>query len=82
MEVLIRGIFEKERFPYLIRFFTTFDNDGEKIIKKTAAYHQYHAVNKVVVFNKLLLFIITVLASPYEALYQVGKNPGMSLDAV
>jgi type I restriction enzyme R subunit len=31
----------------LIRIFTVFD-DAEKIVKKIAAYHQYHAVNKAI----------------------------------
>jgi type I restriction enzyme R subunit len=48
MEVLIKGIFEKNRFLDLIRYFVVFDENGGKIAKKMAGYHQYHAVNKVV----------------------------------
>jgi type I restriction enzyme R subunit len=48
LDVLIKGIFEKRRFLDLIKHFIVFEADGEKIAKKMAAYHQYHAVNKAV----------------------------------
>ncbi|QIZ71234.1 type I restriction endonuclease subunit R [Oxynema aestuarii] len=48
LEITIRGAFEKARFLDLIRFFIAFETDGETPIKKMAAYHQYHAVNKAV----------------------------------
>ncbi len=48
LDVLIKGIFEKRRFLDLIRHFIVFETDGDKIVKKMAAYHQYHAVNKAV----------------------------------
>lgn len=48
LEVTIRGVFEKSRFLDLIRYFIVFETDGETLIKKMAAYHQYHAVNKAV----------------------------------
>ena len=48
LDVLIKGIFEKARFLDLIKHFIVFESDGEKVAKKMAAYHQYHAVNKAV----------------------------------
>ncbi len=48
LDVLIKGIFEKSRFLDLIKHFIVFEADGEKVAKKMAAYHQYHAVNKAV----------------------------------
>ncbi len=48
LEVTIRGVFEKSRFLDLIHYFIVFETDGETLIKKMAAYHQYHAVNKAV----------------------------------
>ena len=48
MGVLIKGIFEKSRFLDLIKYFIVFEADGDKMVKKMAAYHQYHAVNKAV----------------------------------
>lgn len=51
LETLIKGMFDKERFLDYILNFNTFEDDGSGsggIIKKAAAYHQYHAVNKAV----------------------------------
>ena len=48
MNVLAKGMFDKGRFLDLIRQFVVFEDDGEEILKKMAAYHQYHAVNKAV----------------------------------
>jgi type I restriction enzyme R subunit len=48
LDVLIKGIFEKNRFLDLIRNFIVFENDGGQIAKKMAGYHQFHAVNKAV----------------------------------
>ncbi len=48
LNVLIKGIFEPERFLDLIRYFIVFETDGHVIIKKMAGYHQFHAVNKAV----------------------------------
>ena len=48
LEVLLKGIFEKKRLLDIINNFVVFETDGEKIAKKLAAYHQYHATNKAV----------------------------------
>jgi type I restriction enzyme R subunit len=48
LEVLIKGMFEKPRFLDLILNFVVFDDDGVIVVKKTAAYHQYFAVNKAI----------------------------------
>ena len=48
LETVIKGVFEPRIFLDLIRHFTVFEDDGGKIIKKLADYHQYHAVNKAV----------------------------------
>ncbi|MBW2595058.1 MAG: type I restriction endonuclease subunit R [Deltaproteobacteria bacterium] len=48
LEVLINGIFDKRRLLDLILNFIVFEDDGSSILKKIAAYHQYHAVNKAV----------------------------------
>jgi len=48
LEVLIKGIFERQRFLDYILNFVTFEDDGKTIAKKAAAYHQYWAVNKAV----------------------------------
>jgi type I restriction enzyme R subunit len=46
LEVLVRGIFQKERFLDLIRHFIVFEDTGSSLDKKIAGYHQFHAVNK------------------------------------
>ena len=48
LETLIKGVFEPRIFLDLIRHFAVFEDDSGKIIKKLAAYHQYHAVQKAV----------------------------------
>lgn len=48
LDVLLRGIFERERFLDLIQHFIVFEDDGAGVIKKMAGYHQFHAVNKAV----------------------------------
>ncbi|GAB5491717.1 MAG: type I restriction endonuclease subunit R [Phototrophicaceae bacterium] len=46
LEVLLKGVFQKDIFLDIVRNFTVFEDDGVRIIKKMAGYHQYHAVNK------------------------------------
>ncbi|HVA90932.1 MAG TPA: type I restriction endonuclease, partial [Chloroflexota bacterium] len=48
LEVLIKGVFQRERFLDLLQHFIVFETDGVQVGKKMAAYHQYHAVNKAV----------------------------------
>jgi len=47
LKVLLHGLFEKRRLLDYLRHFVLFETD-DGIIKKNAAYHQYHAVNKAV----------------------------------
>ena len=48
LETLLKGLFEKSVLLNLIQNFTVFEADGARLIKKIAAYHQYHAVNKAI----------------------------------
>lgn len=48
LETMVRGFFDRELFLDYIRFFVLFESDGEKIIKKIAGYHQFHAVREAV----------------------------------
>src|SRR6266496_1116948 len=48
LDVLIKGVFQKQRLLDLLLNFIVFEIDGSKISKKMAAYHQFHAVNKAV----------------------------------
>ncbi|HET6674885.1 MAG TPA: type I restriction endonuclease subunit R, partial [Nitrospiraceae bacterium] len=46
LEVLIKGLFDRRRFLDYVLNFVTFEDDGKKVAKIAAAYHQYWAVHK------------------------------------
>ncbi len=50
LEVLVRGVFDQERFLKLLRHFIVFeeDADSDQLHKILAGYHQFHAVHKAV----------------------------------
>jgi type I restriction enzyme R subunit len=48
LETMLKGVFDKSRLLDLVRNFIVFEDDGEKVTKKIAGYHQFHAVNKAV----------------------------------
>ncbi len=48
LETMVRGFFDRELLLDYIRYFILFESDGEKIIKKIASYHQFHAVREAV----------------------------------
>ncbi len=48
LETLLKGVFARERLLDLIRNFIASEDDGHKVVKKLAGYHQFHAVNKAV----------------------------------
>jgi type I restriction enzyme R subunit len=48
LPTLIEGVFEKQRFLDLLRYFTVFGETGSGLAKIVAGYHQYHAVNRAV----------------------------------
>jgi type I restriction enzyme R subunit len=48
LETMLKGVFDKTRLLDLVRNFIVFEDDGEKVTKKLAGYHQFHAVNKAV----------------------------------
>ncbi|MFN4247374.1 MAG: type I restriction endonuclease subunit R [Flavipsychrobacter sp.] len=49
MEVMFKGMLNKQTLLDLIHHFIVFEKSKEKTLKKVAAYHQYYAVNKAVV---------------------------------
>ncbi|MBW7471157.1 type I restriction endonuclease subunit R [Marinobacter sp. F4218] len=57
LETLVRGFFDRELFLDYIRYFVIFETDSDKLIKKIAGYHQFHAVREAVK--------ATVIASQY-----------------
>ena len=48
LETLVKGFFKPKLFLDYIRHFVLFEQDGDKIIKKIAGYHQFHAVREAV----------------------------------
>ncbi|MHB1479161.1 MAG: type I restriction endonuclease subunit R [Acidithiobacillus ferrooxidans] len=46
LRFLIHGVFAPRRFLDLLRYFIAFEDDGRKLSKKIAAYHQFHAAQK------------------------------------
>lgn len=48
LETLIRGVFDKFIFLEFVRHFCLFEDEDGRIIKKIAAYHQFHAVRAAV----------------------------------
>jgi type I restriction enzyme, R subunit len=50
LEVLIRGVFDKERLLTVVRNYIAFeeDTDSDAVYKILAGYHQYHAAEKAV----------------------------------
>ncbi len=48
LDVLVRGVFQKDRFLDLVRHFVVFDDDGGDLAKKVAGYHQFYATRRAV----------------------------------
>ena len=48
LEILIKGMFQHNRFLDIIKNFILFQNENTDYTKILAGYHQYHAVNKAV----------------------------------
>ena len=65
LETLVKGFFKPELFLDYIRHFVLFESDGDKIIKKIAGYHQFHAVREAVK--------ATVIAAQQEEQNQIAE---------
>lgn len=48
LETMVRGFFKQELLLDYIRYFVLFETYNDKIIKKIAGYHQFHAVRAAV----------------------------------
>jgi len=44
LKVVIDGVFQPRRFLDMVRDFIVFEDDGTRLVKKMAGYHQFHAV--------------------------------------
>ncbi len=48
LETMVRGFFDRELLLDYLRHFVIFETDSDKLIKKIAGYHQFHAVREAV----------------------------------
>lgn len=48
LEKVVRGFFAPDLFLDYIRYFVLFEQDGDRLIKKIAGYHQFHGVREAV----------------------------------
>jgi type I restriction enzyme R subunit len=82
LQVVLEGVFEKQRFLDLLRYFIVFEDEGGgKLAKKMAGYHQFHAVNAAVeetlrAASGFGLHRVAEVAGRYEAGLRPGGEPG------
>jgi len=48
LETLVKGVFDRARFLELVRHFIVFEDADGEIVKKIAAYHQFHATQRAI----------------------------------
>ena len=77
LEVLIKGLFDKEYFLELIRDFIVFEDNGGAIAKKMAGYHQFHAV-RIAVLETLRAAMPEkwLKEAEEQGQYMSRRNPG------
>jgi type I restriction enzyme R subunit len=77
LEVLLKGVFEKQRFLELIRDFIVFEDDGSgRLEKKVAGYHQFHAVRFAVTETLRAAEIQAHAVAETRGLYETGRKSG------
>ncbi len=80
LRVVIEGLLAPRRFLDLLRDFIVFEDDGGRIAKKMAGYHQFHAVRvavgETVRAAELLRADLAADAGPDADRYAVGRRPG------
>jgi type I restriction enzyme R subunit len=78
LQVVIEGLCAPRRFLDLLRDFIVFEDDGGRIAKKMAGYHQFHAV-QVAVGETLRAAELRRAADRVaegKGLYEAGRKPG------
>ena len=78
LQVVLQGVFEKERFLDLVRYFIVFEESSSgKLVKKMAGYHQFHAVN-VAVEETIRAAQLTETRAVRETpgRWEAGRRPG------
>ncbi|MCL4745708.1 MAG: type I restriction endonuclease subunit R [Burkholderiaceae bacterium] len=78
LQVLIEGLCAPRRFLDLLRDFIVFEDDGGRIVKKMAGYHQFHAVQVAVgeTLRAAQLHRAAERAAEPEGRYEAGRKPG------
>ena len=75
IQVLVGGVFQRRHFLNLLRDFLVFEDDGGRLVKKMAGYHQYHAV-QAAVGETLRAAGLQRQIGGQEGRYEAGKQPG------
>jgi type I restriction enzyme R subunit len=74
LQVVIEGVFAPRRFLDLVRDFIVFEQDGgDRLTKKVAGYHQFHAVRVAV---DETLRATKVRRVEESGRYEAGRKPG------
>ncbi|MBV2134075.1 type I restriction endonuclease subunit R [Pseudomonas sp. MAP12] len=68
LETVVRGFFNPELFLDYVRHFVLFEKDGDRLIKKIAGYHQFHAVREAVHAT------VIAASSPDKGLLEVRED--------
>ena len=76
LEVLLRGVCDPVRLLAVLRDFIVFEDDGGKLAKIMAGYHQFHAA-RVAVAETVRASEVAQFAEP-NGRYETGQNPGGS----
>ncbi|MBN8478040.1 MAG: type I restriction endonuclease subunit R [Burkholderiales bacterium] len=75
LQVVVEGLCAPRRFLDLLRDFIVFEDDGGRIVKKMAGYHQFHAV-QVAVGETLRAAQLGRMRDAAEGRYEAGRKPG------
>ncbi|MDH3210485.1 MAG: HsdR family type I site-specific deoxyribonuclease, partial [Burkholderiaceae bacterium] len=78
LQVVIEGLCAPRRFLDLLRDFIVFEDDGGRIVKKMAGYHQFHAVQVAVreTLRAAELHCVAHRVAEPEGRYETGRKPG------
>ena len=76
LEVLLRGVCDRARLLAVLRDFIVFEDDGGKLAKIMAGYHQFHAA-RVAVTETVRASEMAQFAES-SGRYETGQNPGGS----
>src|SRR5690606_41360754 len=76
LEAMVRGFFARELLLGYTRFFVLFETDPEKLIKKIAGHHQFHAVRDAVRATIIAASVPEKELRERRATYGAGVAPG------